>query len=97
MTAPISPVRHVNIPELATQSQGKGPGGFGSVLESAIGQVEGSRSAAAESVQDLLTGRNEELHTTMLAVERAELSFDLMVQVRNKVVQAYQEVMHLQI
>jgi flagellar hook-basal body complex protein FliE len=43
-----------------------------------------------------LTGQNEELHSAILAVQQASIAFDLGVQVRNKVVDAYQEIMRMQ-
>jgi flagellar hook-basal body complex protein FliE len=76
------------------------PGGsseFSSVLESAIEQVERSRENAADSVRRLLNGENDELHETVLAAQKAELQFDMFLQVRNKVVNAYQEVMKMQV
>ncbi len=47
-------------------------------------------------MQKFLTGENEELHTTVLAAQKAEIAFDLGLQVRNKVVSAYQEIMRMQ-
>ena len=52
---------------------------------------------ASESVQNFLTGQNEDLHTTILATQKASLAFELGMQVRNKVVDAYQEVMKMQL
>jgi flagellar hook-basal body complex protein FliE len=69
---------------------------FASTLESAIGRVENLRSAADQGVERFLSGESEELHGTVLAVQRAELSFEMFLQVRNKVVQAYQEIMRMQ-
>ena len=76
------------------------PGGgadFTSALQGAIEQVEKSRENAADSVQRLLRGENDELHETVLATQKAELQFDMFLQVRNKVVNAYQEVMKMQV
>jgi flagellar hook-basal body complex protein FliE len=72
------------------------PGEFQSALEGAIHNVEGPRGEAREAVERFLSGETEELHTAALAVQRAELAFDLFLQVRNKVVQAYQEIMRMQ-
>ncbi len=47
-------------------------------------------------MERFLNGDGEDVHTTVLAAERAELSFDLFLQARNKVVSAYQEIMRLQ-
>jgi flagellar hook-basal body complex protein FliE len=71
-------------------------GGFSSLLEGAIQSVEQPRAQASQAVQNLLNG-DEELHTVALAAQKAELTFELGLQVRNKVVAAYQEVMRMQI
>ena len=63
---------------------------------SAIQNVEGSRQNASASVEQFLSGEGDELHTTILATQQAELSFELFLQVRNKVVSAYQEIMRMQ-
>ena len=74
------------------------PGGsdFSNVLQGAIDEVEHARSDANQSVQNFLTGDGEDLHSTVLAVQRADLEFSMLLQVRNKVVSAYQEVMRMQ-
>ena len=72
------------------------PGAFQAVLEGTINQLDAIQKDAGDSIQKFLTGENEELHTTVLAAEKAEIAFDLGLQVRNKVVQAYQEVMRMQ-
>jgi flagellar hook-basal body complex protein FliE len=73
------------------------PGEFGSILQTAIQRVEQFRSQAASSVNGLISGEGEELHSALLATQRAELAFELGLQIRNKVVQAYQEIMRMQI
>lgn len=70
---------------------------FSSVLETAIDQVERSRQNAADSIRQLLNGEKEEIHSTVLATQQAELQFEMFLQVRNKVVSAYQEVMKMQV
>lgn len=72
-------------------------GGFQDVLKSAIGSVESSGTEAAQSVERFLGGEGEELHTTVIATERAEMAFEMFQQMRNKVVSAYQEIMKMQI
>jgi flagellar hook-basal body complex protein FliE len=59
--------------------------------------VEAARKTADQQVEAFLNGDQGELHTAALAVQKAEMSFELFVQMRNKVVQAYQEVMQMQI
>jgi flagellar hook-basal body complex protein FliE len=69
---------------------------FGDILSGAIGQVESSRTDAAKSVEQFFSGNGDDLHSTILATQRAELEFQMFMQVRNKVVSAYQEIMKLQ-
>lgn len=69
---------------------------FRDVLGSAIDQVELSRSDASQNVQRFLSGEGDDLHSTILSVQRADLEFEMAMQLRNKVVSAYQEVMRMQ-
>lgn len=69
---------------------------FGGVLQDAIVEVERMHTQADQKVQSIMSGDGEDLHSAMLAVEKASLSFELMMQVRNKVVSAYQEISRLQ-
>jgi flagellar hook-basal body complex protein FliE len=69
---------------------------FKDVLGSAIQQVEGARASADQSVNQFLSGDGQDLHSVILSSQRAELEFQMFLQVRNKVVSAYQEVMRMQ-
>jgi flagellar hook-basal body complex protein FliE len=71
-------------------------GGFQEVFASAVKQVESMGEDASASVERFLSGDGEDLHTTALATQRAELAFEMFQQVRNKVVSAYQEIMRMQ-
>ncbi len=71
-------------------------GGFSSALTSAMDQVNHLQNTAEQKVSGLIAGNGEDIHSATLAVERASLAFDLMLQVRNKVVNAYQEISRLQ-
>ena len=79
----------------ATPAAGK-PGAFAGLLDRAIQGIEKPGGEAQQAIQNLLSGGNEELHTVALAATRADLAFELGLQVRNKVISAYQEVMRLQ-
>lgn len=67
------------------------------MLASAIQNVESSSTSADAAVQNYLSGANQELHTTILATQNAELDFEMFLQVRNKVVSAYEEIMRMQV
>jgi len=70
--------------------------GFSSVLSDAIGRVDQFQKNADSSIGKFLSGEDEEVHKVALATQQATISFDLFLQVRNKVVSAYQEVMRMQ-
>jgi flagellar hook-basal body complex protein FliE len=70
---------------------------FADALRAAIQSVEGAHTDAASAVKQFVNGQGGELHSTILAAQKAELSFELFLQVRNKVVQAYQEIIRSQI
>jgi len=98
MPAPLTSVSNMAplaVPVPATRTAGSGSG-FGALLESAIGGVENIRQESTQAVEKFLAGEGGELHTTVLATQRAELAFQLFLQVRNKVVDAYQEIMRMQ-
>jgi flagellar hook-basal body complex protein FliE len=61
-------------------------------LRNAMDQVGQLQSEADGRVAQLLTGNGQDVHSAMIAVEKANLAFQMMVQVRNKIVQAYQQV-----
>lgn len=97
MTSPILPVSSPSLAEIS-RSAGEtgGRGAFQQALSAAIRSVQASGQNAAGSVERFLSGEGEELHTTILEVQRAELAFELFQQARNKVVNAYQEIMRMQ-
>ena len=70
---------------------------FGQIVTDLVSDVTAKQSAAAESVNGLVSGRNVSLHQTMIAMEEASISFQLMVEVRNKMLEAYQELMRMQV
>jgi flagellar hook-basal body complex protein FliE len=70
---------------------------FKDIMSGAINEVETARSSANKSVEQFMAGEGEDLHSTILASQRAELEFQMFMQVRNKVVSAYQEVMKMQL
>jgi flagellar hook-basal body complex protein FliE len=99
----MAPITNISIPSLPqlgdVASPGSSPGGsaFGSVLSDAISKVESFSNNATTSVNNFLSGEGEELHKVALATQQADLSFQLFMQVRNKVVTAYNQVMQMQV
>jgi flagellar hook-basal body complex protein FliE len=97
MSAPILPISGPPlVSAIRSAGESRSGGGFQDVFASAIKNVEGLGQDASTSVERFLSGEGEELHTTVLATQRAELGFELFLQARNKVVSAYQEIMRMQ-
>jgi flagellar hook-basal body complex protein FliE len=89
---PIQSLPVIQAPSLAPATHGE----FQSMFANAINSVESFRKDADTKVGNFLAGEGEELHNVIISTQKAELSFELFQQVRNKVVQAYQEVMRMQ-
>lgn len=95
---PISPIPST-IPSIEVPSvrPAATSGNFSDHLKASMKTVEGLGREAGQSVERFLNGEGEELHQAALAMQKAEISFDLFMQTRNKVVQAYQEIMRMQL
>ncbi len=91
---PISP----NMPTspVAPSGASNQSGTFGNTLKSAMQQVDQLDRDSQGQVTELLQGDRQDIHNVMIAVEKADIAFELMMQVRNKIVSAYQEVSKLQ-
>ncbi len=94
--APILPVHGIPLPELPRAIVPAEGAGFQDLLQTSIGKVEEAHNGAVNSVNQFLSGDGEDLHTVAIAGQRAELSMELFLQVRNKVISAYQEIMRMQ-
>ena len=75
----------------------EGSGSFASVLKKSLTEVNAMQQKADAAITALATGEKVSLHETMIAMEQADVSFRMMMQVRNKIVEAYQEVMRIQV
>jgi flagellar hook-basal body complex protein FliE len=69
-------------------------GGFGDALNKMVGAVESSEAQANTAVSGMLSGGTD-VHDAMIALQRADLTLQFSVQIRNKLVQAYQEIMRM--
>ncbi|HOO41273.1 MAG TPA: flagellar hook-basal body complex protein FliE [Syntrophales bacterium] len=77
-------------------ASGAGDGGFKNILKNAIEDVNTLQSQADDAVAKLQMNKGS-MHEALIAMEKASLSFQTMLQVRNKIVDAYQEVMRMQV
>ena len=71
--------------------------GFGEVLNQFVGEVNQKQLDSTQAVNDLLAGKEIPLHQAMIAMQEAGVAFQLMVEVRNKLLEGYQELMRMQI
>lgn len=96
----ISPIAPVTLPPslgVVRPGEASAPGAFQAVMSSAVDTVNSLQNNAHTTIQSFLSGEGAELHQVAMAQQQASLSFDLFLQVRNKAVQAYQEVMRMQL
>lgn len=101
--APIAPIQLANpatvqsIAPAPPAANAQAGSVFQSVFSDAVNTVENFQTQAGKAIQDLLSGANEDVHTPVIAAQQANLSFQLFMQVRNKVVSAYQSIMGMQL
>lgn len=86
------------LPDSSALDAGSDSGGlnFGDVLKNAVHSVNQVNDNAAAQVNNLLQGGSTDMNSVMIAVEKADVSFQLMMQVRNKIVNAYQDIEKMQ-
>jgi flagellar hook-basal body complex protein FliE len=101
MAAPILPTNFsipaITAPTVAAPQTPASGGAFQSAFADAVSKVESFQQNASSSVEKFLSGEGEELHHVAIATQQAELSFQLFMQVRNKIMTAYQQVMQMQV
>jgi flagellar hook-basal body complex protein FliE len=81
------------------QSDGTGGGGgsFGSLVRNAVERLEQGQRNSEQEMARAVAGESPDLHRTVIALQTEELSFQLALQVRNKVMGAYEEIMRMQV
>ena len=82
---------------LSAAGSGSAKAKFSSFLESAVAEVDGKMKAADAEKTKLFTGETNNLHQAMISMQEASVAFSLMVEVRNKLVESYQEIMRMQV
>ena len=87
-----------SIPSLENKSSSVSPqeAGFGEALEKLVQSVDGSAGDANAAIGRMLDGSGD-VHEAMIAMQRADTMLQLTVQIRNKIVQAYQDVMRMSV
>jgi flagellar hook-basal body complex protein FliE len=69
---------------------------FATALESSLNAVDQKMKVADQNIQDLASGKTNRLHETMMSLEEADLSLKMLLQVRNKALEAYREIARMQ-
>ena len=70
---------------------------FGALLKQSLSDVNELQQKADQAVSELATGQQQDIHNTMIAMEKADVAFRLLMQIRNKVIAAYETVMRMQV
>ena len=83
-------------PQKKVQEGGTGAS-FSSMLQRSVAEVNQLQNQADSSIEQLIVGRSRNLHETMISLEKADISFRLMMEVRNKIIEAYHEIMRMQV
>jgi flagellar hook-basal body complex protein FliE len=99
MTAVNSPVSNAGLSENFPKPNGISSTAstpFSSLLTDAVGQVSSLENQARATVDGLMTGSGVDVHQAMIATQKADMTFELALAVRNKAVAAYQQVMGMQ-
>jgi flagellar hook-basal body complex protein FliE len=82
----------------ASQATGGAPSsGFMNTLQQAISKANDIQLEAGQATEALMTGQTQNIHQTMVALQEADVSFQLMMQIRNKLLSAYEEIQRMQI
>ncbi len=79
------------------EASGEGQADFGSTLQKYVDKVDASQKSGQAAIQDLLSGKTNEVMPVVAEVAKADLSFKLLMGVRNKVIEAYKQTMNMQV
>ncbi len=92
-----NPLQQLN--ELKKQAQTKdvGESKFGNVLTQAMQEIDHLQNESHQEIEKVLGGDITDVHSAMIAMQKADLSFQMMMQIRNKLVEAYHEIMRMQV
>ncbi|WP_319409750.1 flagellar hook-basal body complex protein FliE [uncultured Desulfosarcina sp.] len=70
---------------------------FSDYVKRSLTEVNGQMLNADQAINDLTTGKNQDIHNTMISMQKAEISFELVLQIRNKLMTAYDEIRRMSI
>lgn len=93
---PLQSLNNLSLDKVSEKDNNQGIG-FGDVLNNALSQVNNLQQDSDKMAEKLATGETNDISQVMIASEKANLALQLTVQIRNKVVDAYQEIMRMQV
>jgi flagellar hook-basal body complex protein FliE len=85
-----SPLKAISVGKQAPQTESTS---FGQILTDSLDQVSRLQHESSKSIQNLVTGKHTDIHQTMIAAEKSSVAFELLMQVRNKTIAAYDKIM----
>ena len=91
------PVMPAQMPGAAQPKPTEAKGTFAQMLKTYVGEVDGKQQTSYEAMKDLIAGKTEDVLPVVNAVAKADLSFKLLMGVRNKVIEAYKQTMNMQV
>jgi len=95
---PIGPIQNGNKVDLKFDKVEKQNGvGFKETVSNFVNEVNDMQVKAGESVENFATGKVENVHEVMIAMSKAEVSFKFMMETRNKLIDAYKEIIRMQV
>jgi flagellar hook-basal body complex protein FliE len=93
---PVLPIEPISV-DAAQNAAEVSPSSFKDLLKKAVGDLNASQVGAAGAIQSLATGGEDNLHDVIIAMEKANMTLQYAIQIRNKVLEAYQSVIQMQI
>jgi flagellar hook-basal body complex protein FliE len=97
ITPPIGSLPAGGSSPLGGAAPSSGSESFGSLVKNSLESLDGTQKAAEQEIAKAVTGESPDLHKTIIALQTADLKFQLGLQVRNKLLGAYEEVMRMQV
>jgi flagellar hook-basal body complex protein FliE len=82
---------------VAKTKKAQNPESFGNMLARSLNDANRLKLDADEAVENLAAGKQKDIHATMIALEKADVAFQLLMQVRNKIISAYETIMRTQV
>lgn len=97
ISSALSPLSSETSNRISPENSTGGAGNFGAAIKDAVESLDASQKSAEQEISKAVTGESPDLHKTIIALQTADLKFQLGLQVRNKVIGAYEEIMRMQV